>query len=279
MEKFIGFILLIGVIFLIALIGKTPGFNLNLSKPSETPANRTNTNVSGGTRSVISAPPTNPATPLNKRVYIGSAYITGYPIQYFQISLYANLQAGETVDITGWQIKANRGNFIIPQAVEFFDPAVAAPSTDIILKPNNYVEIYGLASSISRNFRLNKCFGYLQGIYKFDPPVYTNCPYIFSADIRYLSGQCQSYIQSLGACQIPDVNIYNSFPGTDEGNACRAFLQNIGYGNCFRSHQNDADFFSNEWRVWLNQAQFLDSQHDYLRLYDNKGNLISEYNY
>ena len=70
------------------------------------------------------------------------------------------------------------------------------------------------------------------------------------------------------------------YRGTDEGNACRAFLQKIGYGSCFRSHREDADFLSNNWIVWLEpQTLNLNSQHDYLRLYDKDGNLVSEYNY
>ena len=134
---------------------------------------------------------------------------------------------------------------------------------------------------MNRNLRLNKCIGYLGEIYNFQP-IYlpSNCPTFSSSEIKQLSGQCQSYIWSLGYCKTPDASFYNTLPGSDAGNACREFLNNIGYGGCFRSHRGDADFLSNSWIVWLGQQDInLDSQHDYLRLYDTKGNLISEYNY
>jgi len=286
MAKFIGIILLIGAVFLILMLGKTPTLNQTSSKPSEIPvAPAITPEIKSVTpspdQSIISEPervyPVR--NTISNGVYIGSAGVSGYSQQYFRVVLYIRLQKGETINITGWKIKSNKGEIIIPQAIEIYDPGGYTPQSDIILKPNNYIEIYGSASAINRNFRLNKCLGYLQETYKFEPPFYTNCPYFSSSEIRHLSGQCQSYIQSLGSCRTPDANSYNSWPGTNEGNACRAFLQNIGYGSCFRSHQGDADFLSNEWLVWLNQQQFLDFQHDYLRLYDKEGNLISEYNY
>ena len=159
--------------------------------------------------------------------------------------------------------------------------AVLLPTADIILKSGHYVDLYSLTSPLNRNLRLNKCVGYLENIYDFKPLYLSqNCPYFPSSETRQLSGQCQSYLSSLSSCKTPDVSFYNNLPGTDEGNACRAFLQKIGYGSCFRSHREDADFLSNNWIVWLEpQTLNLNSQHDYLRLYDKDGNLVSEYNY
>lgn len=293
MSKFIGIILLLAAVFAIPIIWKTaPSNNPLSSKPSETAAPQARTRTSppqysapvagkngGGT--AISQSPQFQATPLSQRVYIGSAYVSGYPRQYSRITLYSRLKEGETVDITGWKIKSNKSEITIVKAIEIYDPGGFAAEGDIILKPNNYVELYGLTSPLNKNLRLNKCFGYLQNIYDFQP-IYlpNNCPYVSRDDIKQLSGQCQNYIYSLGSCQLPDNYFYNSLPGTDEGNDCRVFLNNIGYGSCFRSHRQDQDFLSNNWIVWLDRQNInLDPLHDYLRLYDSKGNLISEYNY
>ena len=293
MSKFIGIILLVAAVFVISMIWKTAPTNNPLSsKPSETAAPQTNlqTNsgqysapaaINGGDGVVISQSPQSQATPLSQRVYIGSANVSGYPQQYSRVTLYSRLKEGETVDITGWKIKSNKSEITIAKAIETYNPSGFGAEGDIVLKPNNYVDLYGLVSPLNKNLRLNKCFGYLQNIYNFQP-IYlpNNCPYVSRDDIKQLSGQCQNYIYSLGSCQLPDAYFYNSLPGTDEGNECRAFLNNIGYGNCFRGHEGDADFLSDNWIIWLGQQNLnLDSRHDYLRLYDASGNLISEYSY
>ena len=268
---------------MILLVGRLPQINQTVQGPSETPAPQANVRVESSAppagQSVISGPAKIEETPLSERVYIGSAGSFGYPREYSRIVLYARLKENERVNITGWKIKSNKNEAIIPQAVEIYEPAGFAPVGDIILKPNNYVEIYSSVSPLNRNFRLNKCIGFLEGTYNFQNSLPKNCPSFSRSDIRYLSSQCQSYVDSLGSCQTPEVNFYNSLPGTNEGNACRTFLQNINYGSCFQSHQGDADFLSNEWMVWLGQEQILDSRHDYLRLYDRAGNLIDEYSY
>lgn len=273
---------------LILFIGKTAPGGPIANRPSEITAPQANVKLdsgqssfSAGSRSgagsVISNTPQSEA----KKVYISSASFFGYPEEYFRITLYSRLQEKETVNITGWKIKSNKSEIIIPQAVEIYNPDGSTQASDIILKPGNYVELYSLTSPLNRNLRLNKCIGYLGEIYNFQP-IYLSqsCPSFSGSEIRQLSGQCQSYLLSLSACKTPDVNFYNNLPGTDEGNACRAFLQNIGYGSCFRGHRQDADFLSGNWIIWLEtQTLNLDARHDYLRLYDRKGNLISEYSY
>lgn len=282
-KKIIGVLLLVGAVFIASLISKSiPSSSLSQPRPSENVVSPTNTNVSlnlGSPAPVISQPQSQ-ATPLKNRVAITSANVFSYPQEYSRITLSSRLQQGETVNITGWKLKSNRGEIIIPQAIEVYEPGGFSASNNIILKPNNSVDLYSLTSPLNRNLRLNKCIGYLQKTYNF-LPIYLpqNCPYISRDDVRQYSGECQNYVMSLGTCQYPDDGFYNTLPGTNEGNDCRSFLQTIGYGSCFRSHQQDSDFLSNNWIVWLNNSQILNSQHDYLRLYNEQGELVSEYNY
>ena len=197
MAKFIGIILLVAAVFIIALVGRLPQTNQTVQGPSETPAPQANVRVDSSappaSQSVISGPAKIEETPLSERVYIGSAGSFGYPREYSRIVLYARLKENERVNITGWKIKSNKNEAIIPQAVEIYEPSGFAPAGDIILKPNNYAEIYSFISPLNRNFRLNKCLGYLEGIYNFQPIYFPkNCPSFSRSDIRYLSSQCQS---------------------------------------------------------------------------------------
>lgn len=86
---------------------------------------------------------------------------------------------------------------------------------------------------------------------------------------------------SLGSCEIPSADNYNSFPGTDQGNTCRAYLNTISYGNCFNKYRNDGDFLLNEWWLWIDKNTFdiFDLRHDAVRLFDKEGKLVDQYVY
>jgi hypothetical protein len=218
-------------------------------------------------------------SPFFQKIRISSvsySSFSGYPSQ---IQIYSNLSKNENVNITGWKIKSNTGKeIIIPQAVNLYDLSNFLYDSDIILSASGYVSIYGNSSIISRNLRLNKCIGYLENDYDFVPQLPRNCPQASRSSVQYLSGQCQSYVLSLGSCQVPDVSFYNSLPGNDSGNACRAFLSNINYYSCVKEHRNDLDFYLNDWRVWVGK-NILDSQHDTIKLFDNKGLFVDQYIY
>lgn len=217
-------------------------------------------------------------SPYFKKVKISSAYASSWSLNPSQIRLYSVLKKEEIIDITGWKIKSNLKEIIIPQAVNIYEPSGFASQENIILLNNNYINIYSNTSPFNKNLRLNKCIGYLGDIYNFNPSLPQNCPSISRSEITYLSGDCQNYIFSLGSCKLPDVSSYNAFPGTDQGNACRAFLNTISHNTCYEKYRFDSDFLSNEWRVWINY-DILDPKHDRLWLFDKQGLLVDEYIY
>ncbi len=216
-------------------------------------------------------------SPYFKKVKISSAYVSSWITAPSQISLSFSLK-GETINITGWRLKSNRGEMIIPQAINIYDPSGFLPQEDIAVSENSSVNIYSNKSPINGNLRLNKCTGYLEESYDFNPSLPQNCPSIPRSEIVYLSGECQSYILSLWGCKLPETSFYNTLLGSDQGNACRAFLNTISHGSCFQKHRYDLDFLSNEWRIWMDQ-DILDLKHDRLWLLDKNGLLVDEYIY
>lgn len=225
--------------------------------------------------------PVLPPSPYYKKIKISGVSYSSYGNNPTTIKLMANLQKEESVDITGWTIKSNKQNFVIPKAVGYYEWGVAQTDSDIVLKASHSVNIYSNTSAVGKNLRMNKCIGYLENTFDFNPALPQNCPSpLLRTDYTHLSGQCQSYLLTLTGCKEVSTSIYNSFPGTDEGNACRAFLNSISanYSGCYNKHRWDTDFLSNEWRVWVNQ-NILDSQHDRIRLFDINGQLVDEYYY
>jgi hypothetical protein len=246
--------------------------SVGTAKKNEIPDSRI---PSGFTREQIS--------PYFEKVRIVSAAASSARNRPSEIRLYTRLESGDSPpNITGWRLKSNHSEFIIPQAVEIFEPLGANEEKDIILSSNNYVNIYSNKSVVNKNFRLNKCTGYLGNYYDFNPSLPKNCPPVYRSryEIAHLSGQCQTYLFSLGGCKAVDYSFYNStLLGSDQGNACRAFLNTVAtYGSCFQKYGQDKDFLSSEWRVWVNN-DILDSQHDRLNLFDNNGLLVSDYVY
>ncbi|MCX6702891.1 MAG: hypothetical protein NTW60_03440 [Candidatus Wolfebacteria bacterium] len=194
--------------------------------------------------------------------------------------LYSSLPAGKKANITGWHVKGNRTDVAIPRAVDNYNPYSLNDEGDIIISQGSVVSIYQGTSPLSRNFRLNECAGFLQNTYKFNPSIPQNCPQLYSrSDITGFAGYCQTYIMSLGSCQLPSTAFVNSLPGSPEGNICQQYLSTLTVNSCYDKHFSDAGFLSNTWVLWISQLNAFDPQHDTVYLYDNKGLLVDKYVY
>ncbi len=215
-------------------------------------------------------------SPHFKKITFGSMLAGSY-YSYGEISLSTyGLGASDTVDITGWQIKTNRSGEYIPQAINLYDPSGLAAQGDVVVRQGQYVNIY--SSSGPFNLRLNKCIGYIGNSNKFTPALPTSCPYIDESAVSKMgfTGACESYIYSLGSCEVPNLNSAQ-VPQNDY--ACRDYLaNNFNYKACFTAHAGDADFLSNEWRIFMGSSP-LDQNHDTVDLFDGNGLLVDQYTY
>jgi hypothetical protein len=180
------------------------------------------------------------------------------------------------VDITGWQIKTNKGGEYIPQAINFYDPSGLTAPSDVMIQQNQSVYIY--SSSGPFNLRLNKCIGYIGNSNKFKPSLPANCPYTDQSAISKMgfTGACENYIDSLGSCSQPNLNS-SQVPQTDY--ACRDYLEDhFNYKSCVADHATDSDFLSNQWWIWMGSSP-LDQYHDTMNLFDKSGLLVAQYSY
>jgi hypothetical protein len=206
-----------------------------------------------------------------------SSYSSASGEKSVTIRMNYSVPQGQAINITGWRVKSNRGEIFLPQAVRIYEPNGSNGESDIVVSGSGNISLYRGRSPIGKNFRLNKCTGYLQKTYNFSPSLPLSCPRVERSELINFSGQCQSYILSLSSCALPNLNIYNSFPGTDQGNECRAFLSGITEYACFRDHNNDSNFLSNEWRIWMEfNDNIFDGQHDRILVFDKDGLLVSE---
>lgn len=259
----------------------TPSSTLTAGSSGGTaPATTPTTIMIGNTAIPLSEVPSGftPAqiSPYFKQVRIVSAWpASSYSYGEVVLSSFTLSPSG-TIDITGWQIKTNRSGEYVPQAIGLYDPSGLSAPTDILLGQGQYVYLY--SSSGPFNLRLNKCIGYVGNTNKTTPALPENCPYVDQAAVSRFgfTGACESYVYSLGPCQVPDMNSMR-IPANDY--ACRDYLENdFNYKACFLAHVGDADFLSNQWWVWMGGSP-LDPYHDVVNLLDRNGLLVDQYSY
>ncbi len=220
----------------------------------------------------------NQLSPFYGQVRIGNVSPENFP-NSGQFSLGANYSTNTSIDITGWHVKSNRGDVRVSTAVGDYKPFGMTPSTDIILKNGEYVNFSTNYSPISISFRLNECTGFLNNTYQFNPALPANCPAMYDrSEITSFSGACQNIVLSLGNCSAPTANQINSLPSYNE-DSCKVFLDRFNYSTCYSRHRGDANFFNNEWRVWLSGQTGFNVSHDRLLLLDNNGLLVDQYIY
>lgn len=242
-------------------------------------------------RTAVSSQPQEPSSsensPYYKKVYFGSVqrpYVVNDTRASF--TLYADSSLSAPVDITGWKVKGNGGYGVeLPTAIADFQKtmimyrATFRGADDVVLRPGDYAVFYSAVSPINgANLRLNKCTGYLNENYSFSPALPNECPRVESSRTVYFTGKCQEYLRSIGTCRTPSQDSINA--ALDAGDVeCRSFISRMNYDGCFAEHHADADFYSREWRVWLNQSLPFDLLHDKIVLYDRAGLPVNEYTY
>lgn len=214
--------------------------------------------------------------------YSGKVNITG--ITQDKITLTTNLAAGETIDVTGWKIKGNKGEITMPQGVELY-LSVGATAKDILLKGYNTINVLSGQSPFQtiKNFRLNKCFGYLKSSFGAAFPFnYSKiCPKVDCANFSYLSQTCQTALNTMDDnCTALD---YSKYPQVYADSSCESYASNyassyLNYNGCLEYYSKDADFYKNEWYIYAGYSIYCRCT-DTLYLFDQNGSLVSSYHY
>lgn len=190
----------------------------------------------------------------------------------------------QSVTVSGWTIEnvstgmrlAIGGAAPVPVLgeVNTQTPVSAGPGSTIILVTGR--------SPNGISFRLNECTGYFDQFQTFTPNLPEDCPSPYDEMLVHpgaLSNDqaCQQYVNTLGQC---------TFVGTASlpsgiSSACYDFLlNNLSYNGCVAEHRNDAAFYKNEWRVYLNRDQALwSADHGIIDLFDENGKLVAELSY
>lgn len=195
------------------------------------------------------------------------------------IRLRVNIYPGDKINITGWRVKTRKGEIIIPKGTEKYE--YYAIPRDIIIKESLYIYLIGDSNPLGRdkNFRINKCFGYLENQYSFYPSFYSYCPKPKLEDISHLSPYCQEFILRVPRCEVIDYSYYSDNIKIVFDMECRNYMdEKFNYRSCFKDSSKDEDFLTNYWYIYRN-TNIIEPLHDTIYLYDYNDLLVDKYMY
>lgn len=231
------------------------------------------------------------------------SFAGGAPKRSLSPEEYVRLRSSRSVitpiNITGWRIESlitgTRGT--IPGAAALPVQGTVNNEAPLLLGPSQTVIVHSGRSPIGISFRDNLCAGYLDPRDRFTPRLRRQCPdpedefEEFSGilptkvrDEKY--DECREYVdRHIKRCEIDREELDQNDEDIDLlplSSQCIEFIRSdLTYQGCVRNHQNDPDFFDNEWRVFLGSGpgELWREDREVLRLLDREGRVVDVWQY
>lgn len=203
--------------------------------------------------------------------------------EYIEIEI--DDKAGSDIILAGWKVQSNITNnsITLDTISPLFRFGRSGTTDELRMKPKDTLTIItGQSPLTQKSFRENKCMGYLRSYYSFRPSINSSCPKPEDeldayGKIPVTDDSCRSYVTRLSSCKAP---LSSEIPSTISL-ACRYFVENyINYNACIDKHLSDADFWKDEWRLYLNRSDELwRKNREELVLLDQFGNQVDKVTY
>ncbi len=223
--------------------------------------------------------------------------LTGWALQ--------NAKGDRTYVLGGSVQRYVSDSVVIPTGVHILSPTGNNQLENIVLKPSESAVVttgsIGVVTPYKIvSFKENLCTGYIQNLpdYSFTPPLQSNCVSPRNEPgVRNLDTQCQDYISSMSSCHTPKYDTVdtqgrtadrqgNTCNGCVDGNntlsnSCISFIKaHFSYQGCLAYHQNDSNFSSRNWRIYLNkQWELWAKSYETISLFDAYEKLVNYQSY
>lgn len=185
------------------------------------------------------------------------------------------------VSLTGWKLVSSETgiNATVPQGAELLRSGKVNTLSNITLRQGDQLIVSSGRSPVGVSFKENMCTGYLGERQPFTPSMYLSCPSLSGDYARFEDSddyECMNYLRSFNAC--------STKPSYDSGNpssSCEDFADEYGnYNGCVKAHENDSDFLSSVWRVYLGQKNDLwKNERETILLLDASGKTVDAISY
>ncbi len=188
------------------------------------------------------------------------------------IDLIVSFSNQEKILITGWSVENSKGErFQIGTGTRLPFSGQPNPQDAIQLDPGARAHITTGLSPIGTSFRTNLCTGYFEQFDDFEPRLREDCPRPEDEDAaRGLENDCIDFLETIQSCRQP----FEIPFGTD--NECRNYANTkINYATCVDLHRGEAEFFENEWYIYLGRpSEIWKERRETIILRDREGKII-----
>ncbi|MCH7529658.1 hypothetical protein IIB50_00875 [Patescibacteria group bacterium] len=199
------------------------------------------------------------------------------------ITLRASRNNSENIRISDWYIESliTKRRVRIGGASSLPRSGAVNRETPIFLPPSEKVIITTGKSPTGISFRTNKCTGYFEQFQDFTPRLDRSCPYpedelIDFSSIPATDDACFDFVEDLSRCEA----VLETLPLTMSPQCNQFITKNLNYNGCVANHRNDADFFEDEWRIFLKRENELwRERRETLHLLDENGKIVDTYSY
>jgi hypothetical protein len=272
------------ILVLFVLIGLSYGHVKN-------PATNTNTtNTPGNTTSSVNTSGNSPTgqSPFYNKIRMSNifkSYDNDPGREYITLSI--NLDKGEKVNITGWYLKSDVTNYFVSIGKAALLPIPFTQTlSDVILKKGDRVYLTKGFSPIGISFRTNKCTGYFEENRTFTPDLPMECPMPIDEKLPTFSDdydsndKCLDTIERIPRCTTVGSSFTRNLPDIVTS-SCKTYMtEQINYNTCVNLHAGDADFYGNEYRIYLNKfGPLWRTRSDKISLYDSNNLVVDTINY
>lgn len=264
------FLIVIGAMFLSLRSGGSSGSKngVNLGSPSSVGTveeNISNQHTSSNFFS-FSQPQNNPpSTSPNESVYkdtvtlYSSGAMNTNPNQEY-VDIYASSINKNKLPVTGWTLQNSKG-----------DTFTISSENGIFLNPGDILHVVTGLSPLGNNFRTNLCTGYFNQYHNFTPSLREECPRPETENgAQNLENSCYDFLKNLPRCRQP-LDIAGKV-----NTICQNYInEELNYSRCVAIHQNDKDFYKNEWYIYLGRpSEVWKSERETITLRDQSGKIV-----
>lgn len=209
--------------------------------------------------------------------------------EYLRINVDNDVES--LINVTGWTVKSlvsGRGGKIGKGVATLDEDRPWYGEKDILLAAGDEAIITtGGAAGIRTSFLTNKCMGYFDND-RFTPGISMSCPLLENEDLEHFGlayddfrrereyDECIDAIESVSSCEIV------RSPDRDLVDDCRDFIRDYSnYDGCVELHQNDEDFYGDEWRIFLNSTRndIWREEREAIGLFDRDGKVVDVVTY
>ncbi len=187
-------------------------------------------------------------------------------------------RSGTSLSTAGWKLVSPSGSASFPQGADVPQSGRVNTLTPITLAPGDQAIIVTGRSPIGISFRENQCTGYLEENQDFRPALTQSCPTAWEEYDRRFDGNdevCRRFVQTVPYCSsetdLPD----------NASRACHAFAEEyLDYNGCVAAHRNEDRFRSSTWRIFLGKSEELwPRSNGTITLLDADGKVIDSLSY